>query len=92
MIGLALGNILSGLILHYIPGWEPVFYIYGAAGIVWWVFWCFLIYSTPDKHPFATEEEKVLIREQLKPKKVNITFIIFMHLVFIFMNLWQFCL
>lgn len=69
MIGMALGNFLSGLILQHIPGWQPVFYIYGAAGIVWWVFWCFLTYSSPDEHPFVTEEEKTMIKEQLKPKK-----------------------
>lgn len=69
MLGLSLGNFLSGLILHYIPGWESVFYIYGFAGLVWWLLWCFLTYSSPEDHPFISEEERHMLTTQLQSKK-----------------------
>ena len=31
--------------------WESVFYVFGASGVVWFIFWVFLAYDTPLTHP-----------------------------------------
>lgn len=41
---------LSGFIAEGL-GWESIFYIFGGAGLVWMVFWIFLVFSTPAQHP-----------------------------------------
>ena len=74
MFGSTIGNLISGLILFYIPGWEPVFYIYGTIGCMWCVYWYLVVYSTPTKHPFVTEEEKTMILAQSKLHVVNLLY------------------
>lgn len=46
--------------------WENVFYISGAMTLVWYVFWYFLMFDTPAKHPRISEAERTLIEEALK--------------------------
>ena len=45
---------LSGILADEV-GWESVFYVFGAIGVIWFVFWVFLCYDTPDTHPRITE-------------------------------------
>ena len=49
--GSTLGTIISmpltGIICDYL-GWEAAFYIFGSCGIVWFIFWAFLVYETPE--------------------------------------------
>lgn len=71
MFGMAICNLLTGLILKHIPGWDPAFYIYGGLGIVWWVVWIFVCYSNPDTHPFITENESEFLKASIKVHKVN---------------------
>ncbi|GFY72488.1 hypothetical protein TNIN_170591 [Trichonephila inaurata madagascariensis] len=63
--GSAVGNVfsfaLSGIISANI-GWPSVFYIFGALGVIWTVFWLLFIYETPEKHPYISEEEIKVIR------------------------------
>ena len=40
-----------------------VFYIPGAACLVWCAFYFFLAANTPEKHPRISEEEKLYLRE-----------------------------
>lgn len=47
-------------------GWESVFYVFGAIGCVWYVFWTWLVYASPEKDPHISEEEKHYIFESLK--------------------------
>ena len=51
---------LSG---HTIKGWEVVFYVFGAIGILWFpaFYWC--VYDNPDDHPGCCDEEVALIKE-----------------------------
>ena len=37
--------------------WQSVFYFFGALGCVWFIFWAFFIFSTPQTHPRISREE-----------------------------------
>ena len=39
---------ISGILCETL-GWESVFYIFGACGLVWFVLWSFLVYDSPEK-------------------------------------------
>lgn len=58
-IGNIIANFASGFIIQYIPGgWPNVFYFFGAISIVWFVFWCVLVYNDPHSHPFISDQER----------------------------------
>lgn len=61
-MGEILGFSLSGAIVHYCS-WEAVFYIFGAAGVVWFPLWALLAYDRPEDHPHISDEELKLIKE-----------------------------
>ena len=46
-------------------GWESAFYVNGIITIVWFVFWCFLVFDSPGKHPRIDPEEKNTILTSL---------------------------
>ena len=50
--GSTLGTIVSlpltGIICDYL-GWEAAFYIFGSCGILWFIFWAFLVYERPEQ-------------------------------------------
>lgn len=62
--GISLGTLaallLTGPIIERF-GWPAVFYIFGAAGVVWFVFWQLLVTNTPQSHPTITDAELALI-------------------------------
>ncbi|XP_075545508.1 sialin-like isoform X3 [Dermacentor variabilis] len=41
----------------FLGGWPAVFYVFGFLGCVWFVFWMFLVYDSPEDHPRITQEE-----------------------------------
>lgn len=59
---------LSGLFSAYL-GWESVFYIFGAIGLVWFVIWTIIVRKSPQEDPFISEEEKNYIMKKLGTKK-----------------------
>nr|XP_033794054.1 sialin [Geotrypetes seraphini] len=56
---------LSGLICYYMD-WAYVFYIFGALGIVWFVFWCWLVSDTPETHRTISPSEQDYILSSLR--------------------------
>ena len=38
-----------------------VFYVFGLCGILWFPFWAYFAYETPDEHPRITKEELMFI-------------------------------
>lgn len=71
-IGTVVSNALSGIIIQYIPGgWPNVFYIYGAAGLIWFVMWCLLCYNDPNSHPFISDEEKTYLQTSIGQVEQN---------------------
>ncbi len=41
---------LSGVLADQV-GWEAIFYVFGALGIVWALAWFFLVFDAPAAHP-----------------------------------------
>ena len=62
--GSNVGAIVTPLMVPWIAltwGWRWAFYITGALGFIWLVFWL-LLYHTPDSHPKITDAERAYIR------------------------------
>nr|XP_048701877.1 sialin isoform X4 [Caretta caretta] len=63
---------LSGLICYYV-NWIYVFYIFGALGVFWFLFWIWLVSDTPEAHRriSPTEREYILssLKDQLSTQK-----------------------
>ncbi|XP_046394203.1 sialin-like isoform X2 [Ischnura elegans] len=67
-IGTVFGMALSGNVIEKF-GWESVFYLFGALGIIFYLFWLLLCYDDPSQHPFAMEEEIEYLEEHLGTKR-----------------------
>ncbi|XP_034245909.1 sialin [Thrips palmi] len=63
-IGAALTFPLCGQLIH-MWGWESVFYVCGALGVVWYVFWVVLVFDTPAQHPRISPLELTYITDSL---------------------------
>lgn len=37
-------------------GWPVIFYLFGALGVIWFIFWIFLAFDSPEKNPFISNE------------------------------------
>ncbi len=51
---------IAGQIIHAF-GWEWVFYIFGALGLLWTAAWWFFVFDSPQQHPRITPREKAMI-------------------------------
>ncbi|XP_046601309.1 uncharacterized protein LOC107216979 [Neodiprion lecontei] len=69
-LGTVLGSALSGVMIQNSSiGWPLLFYVFGAAGVLWFFAWVLLCYNTPDVHPFITDSEKNYLRKTTNCKK-----------------------
>ncbi|WP_296633668.1 MFS transporter [Polaribacter sp.] len=62
--GASIGNVIAPFIIVYLYtqfGWKTTYIILGSVGVLWVIPWLFLNKSTPEKHPWVTEEERALI-------------------------------
>lgn len=59
---------LSGILANSL-GWESIFYIFGAIGIIWFVAWTIIVKKSPQEDPFISEEEKTYIVHKLGNQK-----------------------
>jgi len=62
--GASIGNVIAPFVIVFLYtqfGWKTTYIILGAVGILWVIPWLFLNKSTPEKHPWVTEEERNLI-------------------------------
>jgi MFS family permease len=41
---------VSGILADDVS-WESVFYFFGLLGVLWFIFWAFLCFDSPAKHP-----------------------------------------
>ncbi|KAG8223304.1 hypothetical protein J437_LFUL001178, partial [Ladona fulva] len=64
-IGTVVGMALSGNVAQR-WGWEAVFYLFGALGIVWYILWLIFCYDDPSQHPFITNSEVLELSEHLE--------------------------
>ncbi|KAL8609427.1 hypothetical protein ACOMHN_006614 [Nucella lapillus] len=58
---------LSGLLCQhgFAGGWPSVFYLFGALGCVWFVFWMLLVHDSPAKHPRISMRERLYIENSI---------------------------
>lgn len=55
---------VCGLLIN-ISGWESVFYVTGAVGIIWSILWFVLVFDSPAQHPRITPEERMDIENKI---------------------------
>ncbi len=59
--GASLGSVVSAPIiaaLYLIFGWKMTFVLIASLGLIWIIPWLYINKTTPDKHPWLTEEER----------------------------------
>ena len=62
--GASIGNVIAPFVIVFLYanfGWTTTYIILGAVGLLWVIPWLFLNKSTPEKHPWVTQEERDLI-------------------------------
>ena len=59
-LGTLLGLMSTGWIVKH-WGWQSVFYIFGAVGVVWCVWWFARAYNRPDQDPYMSAAELELL-------------------------------
>ena len=66
--GSAFGTVISMPLCSYLcesVGWDSVFYVFGALGILWFVVWALLVHDGPEIHPRISDEEKEYLQASL---------------------------
>ncbi|XP_034229962.1 sialin-like [Thrips palmi] len=63
-VGASVTYPVCGLIIDAM-GWEAVFYISGALGVLWWLAWVVLVFDSPDEHPRIASTERLYIQKAL---------------------------
>ncbi|KAL4228698.1 hypothetical protein ACF0H5_011741 [Mactra antiquata] len=56
-VGTVISLPLSAALAESSMGWPAIFYVFGAIGMVWFVFWCYLVSESPSKHPTISNQE-----------------------------------
>ena len=62
--GSSIGNVIAPFVIVFLYtqfGWKTTYIIIGSLGLIWVIPWLFLNKSTPEKHPWVTQEERDLI-------------------------------
>ena len=62
--GASIGSVISPpliAVLFVFFGWQVTFFALGALGFIWIIPWLILNKTSPEKHPWITEEEKAYI-------------------------------
>lgn len=67
-IGTVGSLIISGVLAEHL-GWESVFYFFGGTSIVWYVFWLFFAFDSPNNHPRISLEEQLYILDAIGSRK-----------------------
>ncbi|XP_030760226.1 vesicular glutamate transporter 1-like isoform X2 [Sitophilus oryzae] len=70
-VGAMISMTVTGWISSSWYGWPLVFYIFGAFGVIWCVFWFFLGFESPAQHPWISDLEKNYIENSLEHTEEN---------------------
>ncbi|KHJ99906.1 transporter, major facilitator family protein [Oesophagostomum dentatum] len=52
-------------------GWPAIFYIYGAVGCLWLIFWVIFATNSPDENKFISREEKEYLSDNIQHGKTK---------------------
>lgn len=64
-IGTVVGNAVSGTLIDYTQSWESVFYLFGGVGLLWYIIWSLICYSSPAEHPFISDKERTFLEKEI---------------------------
>lgn len=74
--GIPLGTVFALLVTPIIVthlGWEWAFYLFGAVGVLWFLFWAPLVSSGPEEHPGLSAAERAEIAAGQPPENTDDT-------------------
>ncbi|XP_072029826.1 sialin-like [Amphiura filiformis] len=73
IFGTVIANPIAGVMCdsNFLQGWPSVFYLSGALGFIWFIFWALLIHDTPAKHPRISQEEREYIEKSIGPRQMT---------------------
>lgn len=63
-VGVAITYPMCALVITWF-NWQAAFYVTSILGIIWFVFWHFLVFDSPSQHPRISSTEKRYIIENL---------------------------
>jgi len=66
--GAVLGMPISGYLAQWV-GWYAPYYVYGCAGIIWYMFWLWLSFEKPATHPSISAREQIYIEQAIGDSK-----------------------
>lgn len=69
-IGTALTYLMCAVIINYF-NWETAFYTTSLIGIVWYCFWLYFAYDSPQQHPRISQAELNYIMENIPSTTVT---------------------
>ncbi|XP_031843952.1 major facilitator superfamily transporter 9 isoform X2 [Nomia melanderi] len=61
---------VAGIMAEYL-GWESIFYVFGAAGLVWFFLWWIIVKDKPEDDPYISEAELEYIKTSLGHTKTD---------------------
>ena len=64
--GASIGNVIAPIIIVFLYaqfGWKATYLILGLLGLIWVIPWLIINKTSPNKHPWITEEERALISD-----------------------------
>ncbi len=70
--GIPMGTLFALLVTGWLVehfGWHSVFYIFGAVGVVWYVFWVLNAHDDPASDPRCGAAERDMLRSHAPPPK-----------------------
>ncbi|KAJ4428938.1 hypothetical protein ANN_25934, partial [Periplaneta americana] len=56
-VSVIISQSMSGVMAEF-GGWPMIFYVFGGLSVLWCIPWIFIVYDTPESHPFISTEEK----------------------------------
>ena len=56
--------IISGILASNFS-WECTFYVWGACGFIWFIFWSLFVYNAPNDRPRISEDERTYINSNV---------------------------
>jgi len=62
--GAVLGMPISGFLADQV-GWYAPYYFYGVCGIIWYMFWLWLAFEKPSKHPTISPREQYYVEQSI---------------------------
>jgi len=72
--GASIGNVIAPVVIVYLYaqfGWKSTYIILGAIGLLWVIPWYLINKSSPEDHPWITEEERNLILKDRAENSVS---------------------